>query len=242
MKRLLGAAALALIVHGIVLSLSFNGLEKKPAISLPAQQVTISLTYRQPQQDKIDPEKPLQKSVKKKAEAPKRILPREEKPTPDRAKPVKKVEPRLSSPVEKTVSEPLPPEPRLETSHADEQGEKLEGESQPEKNEPAAEKADGARAEAAAIVREARPLYRMNPPPRYPRIARERGYQGTVLLDVFVNSRGRVEDLRVHNSSGYQVLDEAAVSAVREWTFEPGRRGEQKVAMWVKVPVRFELE
>jgi periplasmic protein TonB len=90
-------------------------------------------------------------------------------------------------------------------------------------------------------VKEAIPVYRNNPPPEYPSIARRRGYEGTVVLEVLVDERGRVSDLEVFQSSGHEALDRAALASVRKWVFEPARRGEQKITMWVKVPIRFKL-
>jgi protein TonB len=72
--------------------------------------------------------------------------------------------------------------------------------------------------------------------------ARKRGYQGTVTIEVLVDRQGRVADLRLSNSSGYAVLDQAALLSVKTWLFDPGARGGEKVEMWVKVPVRFRLE
>ena len=93
----------------------------------------------------------------------------------------------------------------------------------------------------ANAIQEARPIYRSNPPPTYPRIARIRGYQGDVMLDVLVNKNGTVGDLKVIKSSGYPLLDRAAKSSVKNWLFEPGMVGKEKVKMWVRVPIRFEL-
>jgi periplasmic protein TonB len=45
----------------------------------------------------------------------------------------------------------------------------------------------------------------------------------------------------VFQSSGHEALDRAALASVRKWVFEPARRGEQKITMWVKVPIRFKL-
>ena len=92
-----------------------------------------------------------------------------------------------------------------------------------------------------AAVTEARPLYRENPP-GYPRIARRRGYQGTVILDVLVDETGRAREVQTAETSGHAVLDRAAKAAVATWRFEPGRRGGDPIQMWVKVPVRFELK
>lgn len=92
------------------------------------------------------------------------------------------------------------------------------------------------------VVLEAKPLYRINPPPKYPAAAIRRGYQGTVLLEVLVDKNGRVSDLRVFKSSGYPILDRIAATSVKEWLFEPGMRGGQKVKMWVRIPIRFQLK
>ncbi len=86
------------------------------------------------------------------------------------------------------------------------------------------------------------PRYQFNASPAYPGLARKRGQEGTVILHVLVNEKGRVDDLEIENSSGFRLLDRAAVSSVRKWSFEPGRRGEERVPMWVRVPVTFKLD
>jgi protein TonB len=87
----------------------------------------------------------------------------------------------------------------------------------------------------------AKPLYRQNPAPAYPRKARRMGYEGTVMLKVLVDENGRVRDLMVLESSGYSILDRTALASVRKWLFEPGTEGGIKKKMWVKVPIRFDL-
>jgi periplasmic protein TonB len=91
-------------------------------------------------------------------------------------------------------------------------------------------------------VKSSVPLYDLNPPPVYPRVARRRNYQGTVLLDVRVTARGTVAEVKVAQSSGYSVLDRSALNSVRDWRFEPARRGTRPIETWVQVPVRFELQ
>jgi protein TonB len=90
-------------------------------------------------------------------------------------------------------------------------------------------------------VRKGTPAYKRTPPPPYPRLARKRGYEGTVILEVLVDREGNVGDLRLFRSSGYGILDKAAMKSVREWVFEPGTVEEEKVEMWVRIPVRFQL-
>ena len=86
-----------------------------------------------------------------------------------------------------------------------------------------------------------RPDYLRNPPPIYPRTARERSEEGTVLVEVEVLASGRCGGIRVLASSGHVALDEAAVRAVRQWVFRPARRFNQPVPFVVEIPITFQL-
>jgi len=88
----------------------------------------------------------------------------------------------------------------------------------------------------------ATPVYKQNNSPRYPLRARRMGYEGLVMLKVLVDENGRVNDLELLQSSGYAILDKAALSSVKKWMFVPGTEGGKKKKMWVKIPIRFELE
>jgi len=83
--------------------------------------------------------------------------------------------------------------------------------------------------------------YRENPYPIYPKSARMKGYEGLVLVEAEVRAEGLVADVRVKASSGHAVLDRSALTAVRDWKFEPGRKMGIPVAARVDVPVRFVL-
>jgi len=48
----------------------------------------------------------------------------------------------------------------------------------------------------------------------YPPLARERGWQGTVLLGLHVESNGHLGNVRLERSSGYAVLDRSALNSV----------------------------
>jgi periplasmic protein TonB len=96
--------------------------------------------------------------------------------------------------------------------------------------------------EPSGTIRMAYPRYRLNPMVPYPGLARKRGQEGTVILRVLISREGRVDDLDVETTSGYGLLDRAAVSAVKNWSFEPGRKDGKKIAMWVRVPVTFQLK
>jgi len=91
------------------------------------------------------------------------------------------------------------------------------------------------------VVKKASPLYSHNPPPSYPQSARVRRLEGTVELNVLVDTKGRVRDLNLRRSSGYTVLDRAAMDSVKEWRFEPGKTSCCSMEMWVVVPMVFKL-
>ncbi|MCX7096217.1 MAG: TonB family protein [Methylobacter sp.] len=83
--------------------------------------------------------------------------------------------------------------------------------------------------------------YGSNPKPKYPGIATNRGWEGTVRLLVKVSVDGDSEEVTVQRSSGYDVLDEAAIEAVEKWKFIPAKRGDTPTASSVIVPINFVL-
>lgn len=87
----------------------------------------------------------------------------------------------------------------------------------------------------------ARPRYRSNPKPNYPPESRRAGQQGVVLIAVEVTADGRAASVQLSRSSGFPLLDAAALQAVRRWTFEPARTAGLPVASRVEIPVRFDL-
>jgi len=84
--------------------------------------------------------------------------------------------------------------------------------------------------------------YLNNPAPEYPDIALVRGWQGTTVLRVHVLPSGAPSEIQVQQSSGRDVLDKAAVAAVKRWTFVPAKRGSEAIAGWAVVPLEFRLD
>jgi protein TonB len=80
-----------------------------------------------------------------------------------------------------------------------------------------------------------------NAPPRYPYLARARAQEGQVVVRVEVDAAGGVRSVAVARSSGFAMLDEAALGAVRRWRFEPARRSGVAVAATLDVPISFRL-
>lgn len=85
------------------------------------------------------------------------------------------------------------------------------------------------------------PRYAQNQKPVYPQEAREKGYQGKVLLRVEVLASGRVGQIALKKSSGCEALDRSALAAVKAWRFIPARKGEVPVPVWVIIPIKFQL-
>jgi protein TonB len=83
------------------------------------------------------------------------------------------------------------------------------------------------------------PRYRTNPAPRYPVAALERKDSGEVLLRVDFDRDGRVTDIAVERSAARKYFENAALAAVRDWTFQPERAGDIGLPARVLVPVRF---
>ena len=57
--------------------------------------------------------------------------------------------------------------------------------------------------------------------PRYPIESRRRKEQGTVVLRVLIGTDGRIEQMSVSQSSGFDRLDRAALEAARGWRWKP---------------------
>jgi protein TonB len=98
-----------------------------------------------------------------------------------------------------------------------------------------------ARGSGDGLTSFARPVGGYQTTPRYPEAARREGAEGVVTLRFEVLTSGKVGTVQIQRSTGRRDLDRAAMEAVKTWLFEPARRGKEAVAVWVILPVRFEL-
>ena len=256
-QRLLVAGLLALLLHGAALSWKLKHGQVSLPAPLPTQRIEVSLgTTKEISSQRQPEEKQVQQPKKKK-----NILPRTkiDKQSPDlkpnflpdsKPKPVarqtlqKKTQPQPKPEQQKIVSSHekqnvvQPPVSVKETSMEHQPVLELAATSPQadieNKNAPASA--------AARVIKQATPLYQINPPPQYPRLARRRGLEGVVLLEALVAVSGKVAEIRLFHSSGHAVLDRAAQKAVHRWLFTPGAIDGRRHEMWVKVPVRFQLK
>ncbi|EGH14302.1 TonB, partial [Pseudomonas savastanoi pv. glycinea str. race 4] len=84
--------------------------------------------------------------------------------------------------------------------------------------------------------------YLRNPAPEYPSLARRRGWEGTVLLRVHVLASGKPGEIQIQKSSGRDQLDDAALAAVKRWSFVPAKQGDVAQDGWVSVPIDFKIK
>jgi protein TonB len=68
----------------------------------------------------------------------------------------------------------------------------------------------------------------------------DRGFRisGTVLVGLVVSSQGEPKDVHVVKSLDKDI-DQSAVDAVKQWRFDPAKKGDKPVAVRISVEIRF---
>lgn len=79
-------------------------------------------------------------------------------------------------------------------------------------------------------------------PPEYPAISRRMGEEGKLVLRVELDEEGRIDTAKVISSSGYERLDNAALTAVKNWQCNPSLRNGQPVRAVALQPFNFVLQ
>jgi periplasmic protein TonB len=80
-----------------------------------------------------------------------------------------------------------------------------------------------------------------NPNPAYPPEAVQQRLEGRVILSVTIAASGEVSKVKVTESSGHEVLDQAALDAVCQWRFSPATQDGKAVEWTARLPIRFRL-
>jgi protein TonB len=76
--------------------------------------------------------------------------------------------------------------------------------------------------------------------PVYPEEARKQGLDGDVIVEVAVDEAGGVKEATVLR--GVDGLNQAALDAVKQWTFEPAIINGKPKAVKITVTIRFKLD
>jgi protein TonB len=86
----------------------------------------------------------------------------------------------------------------------------------------------------------AEPVKIHNVAPVYPAIAQYARVEGTVVIQAIISTDGAVQE--AHVVSGKPLLNEAALSAVKQWRYTPTTLNKQPVAVIMTVTVEFRLQ
>ena len=245
MKRLGLAAGLALIFHGLLFSIQADWLIQEPVMTREQRALSMTMSYRSPLKPLPEPgPEPYAQEMARPENDPSPVIPE---------RPVTAVAPSPSLPSRaKTAAEET--QPVLQESP---QPGPLEEEADSDPGYPARRDrpADGDVSlfrdvpvddAGTDLIKPQKTVYPRAyediPRPEYPGLARRRGYEGVVMIEVFVSRQGEVLEVKVLQTSGHALLDEEAKRTVKKYRFEPGREDGENVDMWVKIPVRFQLQ
>ena len=77
--------------------------------------------------------------------------------------------------------------------------------------------------------------------PQYTAKAKDARVQGIVVLDCIVETDGTVGEVKVTKSLDEE-LDQQAVNAARQWTFEPGKKDGKAVRVQISLEMTFSLK
>jgi len=75
----------------------------------------------------------------------------------------------------------------------------------------------------------------------YPELARKAGLEGLVVVQFVVEPDGSISNIQVIRSAG-KLLDEAAIKAVQQLRFKPGKQRGRPVRVRFSLPIRFKLQ
>jgi len=78
--------------------------------------------------------------------------------------------------------------------------------------------------------------------PVYPEIAQEAGIEGVIIVQAFIDEKGRVKETQILKGVPNTGLDEAAMDAIRKTRFRPAKQRERAVGVWISIPVNFRLK
>ncbi|MFZ0313788.1 MAG: energy transducer TonB [Candidatus Korobacteraceae bacterium] len=77
------------------------------------------------------------------------------------------------------------------------------------------------------------------PDPKFPNLPADAEPRGTVVMLIGVNTKGRVEPVRVLRSDE-QAFETTAVATVKKWKFKPAEKDGRPVAVQITVEMKFQ--
>ena len=65
--------------------------------------------------------------------------------------------------------------------------------------------------------------------------------EGIVIIQAFIDKKGRVTETVVLQGIPNSGLDEATADAVRKTRFYPAKKRDREIGVWMSIPVNFKL-
>lgn len=78
--------------------------------------------------------------------------------------------------------------------------------------------------------------------PQYPARSLRLHQEGVVWLRVLISETGARQDLKLYKPSQYALLNQAAIKAVKKWTFDPNIVNGRATRSWVEIPIEFKIQ
>ena len=263
-EDLIIAGFLALLIHAALVPLQFSGSQGSNLNGRQESRIAVDLVARRPAAEVLPqsrgPEISKQRTAKKVIPKVRRQVkppaqPKAKASSPEKKDNLKKQVVSVKKAAEKDIAiQPAPQaavppsqlSPKVSSSYPDTSATAtMSFSAAPEKASATKQDSLGAGeslGSSRSFVEAQSPRYGYRREPQYPRVAVRRGYEGTVLLKVRVLDSGGVDEVGIEESSGYGILDKAALEAVKTWRFTPARRGGKAVVSWALVPITFNLK
>ena len=228
-KKLIITLLVSIAAHVAAVIALANQEPESRTINMGSIQAPVSLSFSTVTQPKVE------ETVVKEEPAPEPEVEVAQKPEPE-AKPILKKKEKKKEPEKKP--EPKKPEPEVVEKPKPVEKKQEAVEPMKERSVTKESLAPGVSDEPVMVTD---PSILRSVEPRYPKLAQRRNQQGIVMLDVIVDERGSPMTINILESSGYPILDKAAIDAVKRWSFKPEQRNSQFVKSRVHIPVAFEI-
>lgn len=218
-QRYLICTALSLALHGVAFSAipSHSPLSFKQDVEQRSVHIQLGSalpSQKEPLREKESPEKTTTQSVQK-APEPKKIQPIKTKSFN------KKTSPKKIIPIKEDAKKTLDKTKTLKKSDAP---------------------VELAQRKSAPVQQE-KPVFKVPPsPPKYPRMARRKGMEGMVIVEVWLDKHGNQTKRILIKSAGFTLLDNAAIDAIKKWHFSGYKENDISLAHRVRIPVHFNLD
>ncbi len=268
-RRYLVCAAVSVAMHSL---LAFSADQEPAPFSLKtapkkSERVSIALmsapskaTPLEENQNPKETQTPVLKAPEKTEKAAEPPQKQATKPASTKAKAVEKASSQpLSSPIKpaaplttKQASEKKPPVLKAPTKKNSEKKEqnnvkKAQKETKVLNKKPTArpqsKDASSVNQKESAPIQVEKPAFKVKPKaPKYPRIAKRKNMEGTVLIEVWLDEKGNQIKHILIKSSSFALLDKAAMTAVKQWHFKGHTENGVPKAHRVRIPVLFKLD